>query len=89
MTERWFELVQRRSQEVPIIKKNCMIFSLVKRRRGRPKETLKEIIKGDFRVDLVVLVVLLLPILFATRELFLTFPPSCLIAENTDRDVTA
>jgi len=54
MTEnrlRWFWHVQRRPQEVPIRGVDCMIFSLGKRRRGKPKRILEEIIKGDLKLN--------------------------------------
>ena len=55
MTEnqlRWFEHVQRRPQEALVRRVDCMILSLGKRRRGRPKRTLEEIIKGDLRLNI-------------------------------------
>jgi len=42
MTEnqlRWFEHVQRRPQEALVRRVDCMILSLGKRRRGKPKRT--------------------------------------------------
>ena len=48
---RWFGHVQRRPQEVPISRVDCMIFSLGKRRRGKPKRILEEIIKGDLKLN--------------------------------------
>ena len=43
--------VQRRPQEAPVRRIYCMIFNPGKRRRGRPKRTLEEIIKGDLRLN--------------------------------------
>ena len=50
MTEtrlRWFGHVQRRPLEAPVRKVDQMIFSPIRKGRGRPKRTLGEIIKRD------------------------------------------
>ena len=54
MTEtrlRWFGHVQRRPLEAPVRKVDQMIFSPVRRGRGRPKRTLGEVIKRDIRIN--------------------------------------
>ena len=54
MTEnqlRWFGHVQRRPQEAPLRRVDCMIFNPGKMIRGRLKRMLEEIIKGDLRFN--------------------------------------
>ena len=48
---RQFGHAQKGPQEALIRKVDCMIFSLVKRRKERPKRTLEEIIKGDLKLN--------------------------------------
>ena len=44
---RWFGHVQRRPPKALVRKVNQMVFSLMRKGRGRPKKTLGEVIKRD------------------------------------------
>lgn len=47
----WFRHVQRTPWETLVRTINCMVFSHVKRRRGRPRRTLEEVVKKDLMVN--------------------------------------
>ena len=43
---RWFGHVQRKSREAPVRRLDCMNYSPMKKRRGRPRRTLENLVKG-------------------------------------------
>ena len=44
---RWFRYVQRRPLEAPVRKIDQIVFSLIKRGKGKPKKTLRDVIKRN------------------------------------------
>ena len=48
---RWFGHVERRPLEAPVRRVDGMTFSPLKRGRGRPQRTLKELIRQDLRLN--------------------------------------
>lgn len=48
---RWFGHVQRRSREAPVRRVEGIVFSPIKRRRGRPRRTWEELVKMDLKLN--------------------------------------
>jgi len=48
---RWYKHMQRRLLKPPARRTDCMVFSLVKRGRKKPKRKLEEIIKRSLMVN--------------------------------------